>query len=371
MIKKLFTRSVLLALVLMIASCIVHRVDVVPVDVSAETPIEISSPVKAHLYDGSTVVFPEGINVYDGKVRGKGERFNVALEDNKFIDEIALDEVAAMESFQTPVNAAATTAATTVGTAGWIALGTLAAFALFGSCPTVYSADSGDAILEAELFSYSIAPSFQARDIDKLSLKHIEDGYFELDFLIDQDTGEVYLGELNPRVTGASSITNHAVFALADAPLFVFHILEWMNVDYNLNIDDINERWSHQENIDGWSQLIVKHTEDTIEYVTDAPKSGIWKMFDNGHIQFDRMDTHRRAVETENEAFFLHIAKEGDYLYEGADMGILVSRGRMMTDDFKLNARAKQWINAIRNKYTSQLVEDKREKPELIGSLTK
>ena len=38
-------------------------------------------------------------------------------------------------------------------------------------------------------------------------------GYFELDFLIDQDNGEVYLGELNPRVTGASSITNHAVFA--------------------------------------------------------------------------------------------------------------------------------------------------------------
>jgi hypothetical protein len=168
MIKKLFACSVLLALVLMIASCIVHRVDVVPVDVSAETPIEISSPVKAHLYDGSTVVFPEGINVYDGKVHGRGEKFNVALENNKFIDEIALDEIAAMESFQTPVNAAATTAASTVGTAGWIALGTLAAFALFGSCPTVYSADSGYAILEAELFSYSIAPSFQARDIDKL-----------------------------------------------------------------------------------------------------------------------------------------------------------------------------------------------------------
>ena len=182
MIKKLFARSVPLALVLMVASCIVHRVDVVPVEVSAEAPIEISSPVKAHLYDGSTVVFPEGINVYDGKVHGRGEKFNVALENNKFIDEIALDEIAAMESFQTPVNAAATTAASTVGTAGWIALGTLAAFALFGSCPTVYSTDSGDAILEAELFSYSIAPSFQARDIDKLGLKHVQDGHFELDF---------------------------------------------------------------------------------------------------------------------------------------------------------------------------------------------
>jgi hypothetical protein len=196
-------------------------------------------------------------------------------------------------------------------------------------------------------------------------------GYFELDFLIDQDNGEIYLGELNPRVTGASSITNHAVFALADAPLFVFHILEWMNVDYELDVDHLNERWARQENIDGWSQLIIKHTEDTIEYVSEAPPSGIWKMFDNGHIQFDRMDTHRRAVESENEAFFLHIAKEGDYLYEGADMGILVSRGRMMTDDFQLNDRAKAWIKAIRGKYVSQITEDRREPVALTGSLTK
>jgi hypothetical protein len=196
-------------------------------------------------------------------------------------------------------------------------------------------------------------------------------GYFELDFLIDQDNGEIYLGELNPRVTGASSITNHAVFALADAPLFIFHILEWMDVDYRLNVNVINRRWENQNNIDSWGQLIIKHTEDTIEYISEAPKSGIYKLFDTGHIEFDRMDTHRRAVETENEAFFLHISKQGDYLYEGADMGILVSRGRMMTDDFELNDHAKTWIKAIRSKYVSQIVEDKRELTELKGTLTK
>ena len=196
-------------------------------------------------------------------------------------------------------------------------------------------------------------------------------GYFELDFLIDQDNGEIYLGELNPRVTGASSITNHAVFALADAPLFVFHILEWMDVDYKLNVNALNTRWAKQENIDDWSQLIVKHTDETVEYVSQAPSSGIYKMFDNGHIKFDRMDTHRRAVETENEAFFLHISKPGDYIYEGADLGILVSRGRMMTDDFQLNERAKNWIKAIRSKYVSEIVEDKRENLVLSGSLTK
>ena len=46
-------------------------------------------------------------------------------------------------------------------------------------------------------------------------------GYFELDFLIDKQSGELYLGEVNPRVTGASAMTNLAAFAHADAPLFL------------------------------------------------------------------------------------------------------------------------------------------------------
>jgi len=87
-------------------------------------------------------------------------------------------------------------------------------------------------------------------------------GYFELDFLIDQDNGEVYLGELNPRVTGASSITNHAVFALADAPLFIFHILEWMNIDYDLSIKALNERWAKQDNI----SLVSNHHQAHIRH---------------------------------------------------------------------------------------------------------
>lgn len=179
-------------------------------------------------------------------------------------------------------------------------------------------------------------------------------GYFELDFLIDVDTNEIYLGELNPRITGASSITNHAVFALSDAPLFLFHLLEWMDYPYKLNVNALNRRWTREENIDSWSQLVIKHTKDSIEYVTEAPKSGIYKMQANGSLKFDRMDTHRRAVESDNEAFFLRITRPGDYFYEGADVGILVMRGRLMTDDFKLTKRAQSWIDGLRGQYKSE-----------------
>jgi len=176
-------------------------------------------------------------------------------------------------------------------------------------------------------------------------------GYFELDFLIDQDNGEIYLGELNPRVTGASSITNHAVFALADIPLFMFHLLEWMDQPYKISVNAINARWARAENIDDWCQLVIKYTNDDIKKVTKAPKSGIWKLTSDGKFEYDRMDTHRRAIESEGEAFFLRITREGDYLYEGADMGILVLRGRLMTDNFQLKDRAKKWIKALKSEY--------------------
>ncbi|MGD2131056.1 MAG: hypothetical protein PVJ17_17320, partial [Lysobacterales bacterium] len=181
-------------------------------------------------------------------------------------------------------------------------------------------------------------------------------GYFELDFLIDKKTEEIWLGELNPRVTGASSMTNHAAFAHADAPLFLFHLLEFSGVPFDLDIEELNARWAEPENIDSWSQLVIKHTEDTVDLLTDAPASGIWRMQDNGSITYDRFDYHRRAVESEKEAFFLRILKPGDYRYEGADLGILVTRGRLMDNRFRLTQRARKWIAGIRAGYRARPV---------------
>ena len=178
-------------------------------------------------------------------------------------------------------------------------------------------------------------------------------GYFELDFLIDQDDQQIYLGELNPRITGASSITNHAVFALSDMPMLLFHMMEWMDQPYKLNVKALNSRWFKPENIDSWGQLVIKHTGKSIQVITEAPRSGIYKMNEDGTIKFSRMDTHRRAVETEKEAFFLRISRTDDYYYEGADLGILVMRGRLMTDDFTLNPRAEKWIKAIKQLYAA------------------
>ena len=68
-------------------------------------------------------------------------------------------------------------------------------------------------------------------------------GFFEFDILIDTDDGEVYMGEVNPRISGVSSMTNTTVGAYADLPLVCFHLLEFMDIDYEIDVDEINERW--------------------------------------------------------------------------------------------------------------------------------
>lgn len=177
-------------------------------------------------------------------------------------------------------------------------------------------------------------------------------GYFEVDYLLDLDRDEVYLGEMNPRITGASSMTNLAAFAHADAPLFLFHLLEWSGVDFEFDVSELNARWECFDNIDSWSQMVIKATGEDVERITAAPSSGVWELSET-NAAFVRPQIHRRTVQMPNRAFFFRIAKRGDYFYEGADLGILVMPGRAMDDDFQLTLPAKRWIEAIRAQYTT------------------
>lgn len=178
-------------------------------------------------------------------------------------------------------------------------------------------------------------------------------GYFELDVLIDQDTDKVYLGEINPRITGASAMTNLSALAHADAPLFLFHLLEWGDTEFELEVDDLNRRWADEANLDTWGQLVIKHTaseRNQLDRVQRAPESGIWRLEAKGGVSFVRPDIHRRGARGPDEGFYMRISGPGDYRYEGADLGILMVPGKLM-DDGELTDRARAWIDGLRGEY--------------------
>ncbi len=165
-----------LALLLYAGGCvwIFHRVDVEALEAPSD-PITVRSPVKAHLLDGSTVVYSNGLVIAQDTLRGQGTRYDLALRDSASVDLVPLDSVVAMETFQRKVNVAPTLLVSTLTTAATPFLVGAAYVAIFGSCPTFYSDSAGTFVREAESFSYSIAPLYEKRDVDRLRVG--EDGH--------------------------------------------------------------------------------------------------------------------------------------------------------------------------------------------------
>lgn len=189
-------------------------------------------------------------------------------------------------------------------------------------------------------------------------------GTFCIDYLIDKNDGEIYLGELNPRVSGASPVTNLITQKYGGAPLLMFHLLEYMGVNYEIDIDEIQKRWM---DFDTWSTVIFKHTTDDIRILNQVPRSGIYRMSEDENAEIIRRTADWSNASSMEEAFFLRILGPGEYLYKGADMGVLLVRGKMQTPSDKLTRRAKGWVKELRGQFSSKSIES-NEHPTLTDN---
>lgn len=182
-------------------------------------------------------------------------------------------------------------------------------------------------------------------------------GFFEVDVLLDTDTGDVYLGELNPRISGASAITNVTAGAYADVPLFAFHLLEYSGVDFEIDVEEINLRWEELASEDEWSHMVIKHTSSTVERIDAAPRTGRYSLDHYGNLVYTHHDYDWHLLGNESDAFYLRIYQEGDYRWKGADLGILVTKAHLEASHGGLTLHAKYLIDAIRGMYRTTVIE--------------
>jgi hypothetical protein len=176
-------RRLVVPLAVLVSSCVwtFQGVQVAPLERHPGDSVSVSSPVKAHLLDGSTVVFRRGVDVVRDTVRGDGTRYSLTLQDSASVNSLALDSVVGMEVFRTRVDAGTSVVVSLLATGAALAGTAALAVAIFGSCPTYYADSAGTYLLEGEGFSYSIAPLFEARDVDRLRIHAAPDGALRLE----------------------------------------------------------------------------------------------------------------------------------------------------------------------------------------------
>ncbi|HXI20131.1 MAG TPA: hypothetical protein VNH46_03560, partial [Gemmatimonadales bacterium] len=147
----------------------------------APADVVLTTPTRAHLTDGTTVVYLGGLRVGQDTLRGSGTRYDITGRRTASVLAIPTDSVAAIESLTTTTNTGATVGLSTLTVVGGAFVTAALAVAIFGSCPTIYSDSAGRPVLEAEAFSYSIAPLFEARDVDRLVAVPGPDGLIRLE----------------------------------------------------------------------------------------------------------------------------------------------------------------------------------------------
>ena len=77
-----------------------------------------------------------------------------------------------------------------------------------------------------------------------------------------------------------------------------------------------------------------------------APRAGLrtgqWYTDDDGVLRFRRAALDWHQLQNENECFFLRIYGPGDYRWKGSDLGVLVTKGRLQTEDPEAPGKASE-----------------------------
>lgn len=146
---------------------------------------QVRSPIRAFLADGSVVVFPPRSRISAEAITGEGLRYDLHRTFVESTGRVDLDSVVGIEAFTRDTNVGLSLVAS-IGAAAVVVAGTVALLCAmdpkcFGSCPTVYALEEGGEVLEAELFSYSISPLLESRDVDRLAVVPDADGTVSLE----------------------------------------------------------------------------------------------------------------------------------------------------------------------------------------------
>lgn len=180
--------AVALAVLLLVASCYPGKeATMYEGQVARDRVHPVKTPAKVFLEDGSYVVFADGFTVEENRfVRGVGQRYRIGGADHgPAMQHLPLDSVAAMTYYDIRNVAGSILASTILGLYGGF-ISAMSVYCIscpkccFGSCPTVYTGDGEERILEAELFSYSLSKFHQEEDLDRLEKPVDRTGRYEI-----------------------------------------------------------------------------------------------------------------------------------------------------------------------------------------------
>ena len=175
--------------------------------------------------------------------------------------------------------------------------------------------------------------------------KHKYKGVYGLDLIIDKETSKVYPVECNPRYTGAFPVYSMMQESNGEIPLDVFQLLEFLNIDYKIDIKKVNSSWK----IAKQGAHLVLSNPFPYHWVRVKGKlsAGIYKFRDNKVNFIGKGFSYLDIQKKEEFVFTDGCPRKGDYLKPGWRCGKLIFKRKILNDDGKLMPEIKLIIKKI------------------------
>ncbi|MEE9323786.1 MAG: ATP-grasp domain-containing protein [Candidatus Aenigmarchaeota archaeon] len=109
-------------------------------------------------------------------------------------------------------------------------------------------------------------------------------GIFGLDMVLDKKEGKIYVIEINPRLLGSFPAITMVQLKNSEPPLIMFHIMEFLNMDYEMDLEKINELIKKPKT---GTQLILFNKWGKIVKNKGSLKAGVYNLND-GKLVYKR-----------------------------------------------------------------------------------
>jgi len=179
-------------------------------------------------------------------------------------------------------------------------------------------------------------------------------GIFGLDFIMDEQTEKIYVVECNPRLLGSFPTLTMAQIRNGEPPILAFHILEFLNADYQVDIKAINQQMRVQRK---GTQMLLHNLINNWVQIYSRVKPGVYRLNNNQEMVFIR-DGYKLSHLKGREEFLITegILDKGAYFAPSRRIGRILTLSPVLADYRHLNSWAKRIVACANQGFDLRLV---------------
>jgi len=164
-------------------------------------------------------------------------------------------------------------------------------------------------------------------------------GIFGVDFVLDEKTQKLYITECNPRLLGSFPVLTMAQLANNEPPILAFHLLEYLDIDYELNIESVNRLMRRPKR---GTQMFLHNLTGSWARSHKRVRAGVYRL-NAGELKFLRSGYSLKHIKNKDEFILTDgvLQKKSHYSPNRRLCRILTKRRVLSRDKKRLTPWAK------------------------------